>query len=285
MKYQLIGIDLDGTLLDAQGRVPRANAMAVAAAIDAGATVVPCTGRAWIESRSALAELPGVDRGVFVTGAAICQARSGRSLDLAVIEPHLAMELVEFLDGGPEAVLVFREASSCGHDYLVTGRGELTGNTRWWFEHVGANVHFQRQVTADDLHHTLRVGMVASEQRVRALTPLIHRHFGGRVFCHSFAGLQTPNATERFHVLEAFAAGVDKWRGLTWLAQQQGIAPQRIAVIGDEINDLTMLRQAGCAVAMGNAVEQAKSLAHHVTLRNDDDGVAHAIDRMLSGEW
>ena len=71
------------------------------------------------------------------------------------------MELTNFLFDMPEAVLVFRDANLVGHDYLVTGKGSLTANTEWWFQATGANVHFQRDLTLDDLHHTLRVGIVA----------------------------------------------------------------------------------------------------------------------------
>ena len=58
-----------------------------------------------------------------------------------------------------------------------------------------------------------------------------------------------------------------------------------MAVIGDEVNDLAMLEHAGLAVAMANAVDPAKALAHRHTLSNHEDGVAHAIRHMLDGSW
>ena len=59
------------------------------------------------------------------------------------------------------AVLVFRDRGRAGHDYLVTGQGELSRNTQWWFEVTGATVHFDRQLSEANLHHALRVGIVA----------------------------------------------------------------------------------------------------------------------------
>ena len=59
----------------------------------------------------------------------------------------------------------------------------------------------------------------------------------------------------------------------------------RIAAIGDEVNDLTMVREAGLGVAMDNAVEDVKQAADVHTARNDEDGVALAIDHILSGRW
>ena len=113
----------------------------------------------------------------------------------------------------------------------------------------------------------------------------LNEKFGDQVLIQSFAGLHMPQVKEEFFVLEVFARGVDKWRGLTWLAAQHGIAGSEIAVLGDEINDLAMFQNAGCPIAMGNAIEPIKKLARYVTLDNDAHGVAHAIGKILAHEW
>ena len=285
MPYRLLGIDLDGTLLNSRGEVPPANLDAIRAAQEGGMLVVPCTGRAWRESRLILEQLPTLDRGVFVTGACICQTDTGESLNIATIEPHLAHEVVQFLRPLPESVLVFRDANLCGHDYLVTGDGEPTVNTRWWFDVTGATVHTQHQVGPEDLHHTLRVGMVAPTPRIAPLTEKLRTAFGDSVLVQSFAAVQTPDPTQSVHILEVFAAGVDKWRGMRWIARQHGIEAAQIAVIGDEINDVGMLSSAGCGIAMANGIDAARAAADHVTLSNDQGGVAHAIGRLLAGAW
>ena len=58
-----------------------------------------------------------------------------------------------------------------------------------------------------------------------------------------------------------------------------------IAAIGDEVNDLAMIEGAGLGIAMGNAVASVKKAARVQTLSHAEDGVAHAIDRILSAEW
>lgn len=285
MNYRLIGIDLDGTLLDPRGRISGANRDAIAAAQAAGAMVVPCTGRAWHESHYLLKDVPGLELGVFITGACVADIASGASVDLALVEPGVAREAVEVLRPEPEAVLVFRESSRAGHHYLVTGDGKLTDNTRWWFELTGAQVHFQRGLTLRDLHHTLRVGMVAPGSRVQSLEAKVAGALGGRVQVHSFAALNHESARETVAILEVFAAGAHKWRGLSYVAQQHGIEPHEIATVGDEVNDIAMLESAGCGIAMGNAADAAKRCAAHVTHSNRDDGVAHALHEMIAGRW
>jgi len=285
MKYRILGIDLDGTLLDGNGRLSAANLAALRRAQDAGVRVVPCTGRAWRESFRALAEAAHLETGVFVTGAMVTDMPTGKALDRATIEPTLAMRIVRLLIDAPEAVLVFRDADETGHDYLVTGSGKLTGNTSWWFEHTGATVHFQTRIDEADLHHTLRVGMVADDERMRDVMPRLHDTFGDRIAVHAFEAMTLPATGIDMHVLEIFGQGVDKWRGLKWIAQQHGIDAGDIAVIGDEVNDLPMFAASSCGIAMGNAIEPVRHAARYITLTNEENGVAHAIDMLLTGKW
>lgn len=273
-------------MIGPDGKISPATADAVARAIRAGVTVAPCTGRGWRESVQLLQAIDGLELGVFNTGAIIARIGNGEHVDLAIIEPNLAMQLVEALADEPEAVLVYQEANLAGHDYLVTGRGELTPSIRWWFSQVNLQVHVQRQVTEDDLHHTLRVGMAAQASRVAELEQRIHEQFGDQVLCHSFQAVKQDDERDAdLCVLEIFAAGVDKWRGIRWIADQQGIASEQVAAIGDEINDLSMLQNAGLGIAMGNAADIAKQTADVQTRTHGEEGVAYAIDQMLAGAW
>jgi len=285
VNYRLLGIDLDGTLLDGGGEVPRANRQAIARAHEAGLMVVPCTGRGWREASPPLSEVQGLAWGVYITGAMVAEIDTGQSVDFSVFDPHLAYELVSFLSPQPEAVLVYREHNQVGHEYMVTGEGALTDNTRWWFELTGAIVHFERQVGLMELRNALRIGVVASGRRIPGLREAVREHFGERVLVQSFAAINRDYEEQSVHVLEVFPAGVDKWRGLSWIAQQHRWGPDQVVAIGDEVNDIAMLRAAGCSIAMGNAVDGAKAAARYVTEPNREFGVARAIDRLLTGEW
>lgn len=97
-----------------------------------------------------------------------------------------------------------------------------------------------------------------------------------------FNELRVPSA--HVTVLEAFAAGVNKWTGIRRLCDAWGIDPQRTVAIGDEVNDVDMLRNAGLGVAMGNARPEVQSAARVVTASNEECGVAQLVERVLSGE-
>jgi len=285
MKYRMIGIDLDGTLLKTGGQPCEAGLEAIARAQERGVLVVPCTGRAWRESLSVLEVFPNPDLGVFATGAAICELKTGRSLDVAVIEPHLAAELVWRLQDLPESVLVLRDRNVVGHDYLITGRGILTDNTQWWFAKTGMTVHFQAPVTADDLHHTLRVGVVGQRDRVYEMETLLRPQMGDRVVVQHFDAIASPVVEQSVSILELFAGGVDKWHGLKLIAERRDIDPSEIAFIGDEINDVPALEGAACGIAMGNAVSASVKACDRQTQSNNEEGVARAIEKLLAGHW
>jgi Cof subfamily protein (haloacid dehalogenase superfamily) len=77
--------------------------------------------------------------------------------------------------------------------------------------------------------------------------------------------------------------GIDKGRLVELLAARLKLPRDEIAVLGDMGNDVEMFRRAGFAIAMGNATPQVKALAHAITLTNDEDGFAAAIDRYILG--
>ncbi len=285
MNYRLLAIDLDGTLLCPEGRVSKENLSAIADAQAAGLTVVPCTGRGWREAKYILDDVPNLGVGVFVTGAAITDVVSGKTRHHTAFDPAVAAELIDLLKDEPQAVLAYREPNRIGHEYLITGHGQLTPNSQWWFDFTGAILHEQRDVAPDDLQHTLRIGMVAPGSQAPRLLAKVNESFAGRAEAHAFAAVQSPDPEDAVHILEVFAPGVDKWHGLSWVAGQMGIDTDQVAVIGDEINDVAMLQAAGCAIAMENAADAAKQHAAYVTKPNHDHGVAHAIQQILDGHW
>ena len=86
--------------------------------------------------------------------------------------------------------------------------------------------------------------------------------------------------TEPFY-FEATAAGVDKGTGLKRLCDYLKVKPENVMALGDQANDMPMLKYAGLGVAMGNAVDYTKKHADEITADCDHDGVAVAISKIL----
>jgi Cof subfamily protein (haloacid dehalogenase superfamily) len=82
--------------------------------------------------------------------------------------------------------------------------------------------------------------------------------------------------------LEILPAGVNKAKAVAALSQFLGVDLSEVAAVGDGLNDLEMLSEAGFAIAMGNASERVKSAADLVVGSNNEAGVAQAVEEILS---
>lgn len=83
------------------------------------------------------------------------------------------------------------------------------------------------------------------------------------------------------YFLELVPQDIDKAQSLAVLLKELGISREEIIAIGDGYNDLSMIKFAGLGIAMGNAQEPVKKAADYITLSNEEDGVAEAIDRHM----
>ena len=80
------------------------------------------------------------------------------------------------------------------------------------------------------------------------------------------------------YFLELVPMGIDKAHSLSVLLDKLGLTQETMVAIGDGYNDLSMIRFAGLGIAMANAQEPVKQAADYITLSNDEDGVAAAIE-------
>ncbi len=87
------------------------------------------------------------------------------------------------------------------------------------------------------------------------------------------------------HLVEGLPKGVDKGRGLAWLADYLGIAQTEVLAIGDSEADIPMLAWAGIGVAMGNGSQACKAAADWIAPSVEEDGVAVALERFVFAEF
>ena len=82
---------------------------------------------------------------------------------------------------------------------------------------------------------------------------------------------------------EIAPAGVTKWSGVLAVAERWGIAAGEICAVGDDVNDLPMIRGAGLGVAMGNAADAVRAAADVVVGTHDGTGIADLAESILAG--
>ena len=275
MRYRLLALDLDGTALDPAGDLTDDVRDAVAAARASGLRVVLCTGRRFRTALPVAQELSLSGAIVVNNGVLVKDLASGRTLSHRYLSDGVSAEVLALVReaGSP---LVYVDAYEERIDILIEDHGRAHPFQR---EYLEDNTDFTRVV--DDLENTGRddvimMSTMGDEATLRALRSRAERDLGGRVRMHSLI-----NKNYRGQILEFLAPGTGKWPALRRIAADEGIDPRQIAAVGDDDNDVEMIRGAGLGIAMGNAVDSAKAAAVHVTRSNAEGGVVEAIERVL----
>jgi Cof subfamily protein (haloacid dehalogenase superfamily) len=94
-------------------------------------------------------------------------------------------------------------------------------------------------------------------------------------------GTQATAVRSQSYYLDVTPPGCDKGTFVEAMAKRQGISTDAVATIGDMQNDLAMFKKSGLSIAMGNATDDVKKQATHVTTSNEDEGFAGAIEMIL----
>jgi len=286
-RYDVIVIDLDGTLLGRDGTVSNADAQAVRDARDAGLEVVIATGRALVESRRPLNAIEHDGLVITAGGSMTCRADTGRTVDRSAMPVELVHEITAALVEEGHKVLLLKDPDAADYDYLAVGPGELDPASEWWFETLPVRVRFAHDVIDDpNPGDTVRVGSVASEGELAPIARSLIAKLDGRAFLQHWGAVTSTAATgSETHLLEAFNPQVNKWTAIARHCAQRGIPSERVAAIGDGLNDVEIVREVGLGVAMGNADERVRAVADRVTKDHDAEGVAAAIAMILTGRW
>jgi Cof subfamily protein (haloacid dehalogenase superfamily) len=124
------------------------------------------------------------------------------------------------------------------------------------------------------------------------LTTVAHEPAAKILFFHqNFADLEEilqtlPDNTramlsDKYNLVQILASTADKTHALRFLVERMGLTMAQVVAVGDDINDVDMIRDSGLGIAVANAIPAVKAVAKRVTLSNDEDGVAQVIEELL----
>jgi 5-amino-6-(5-phospho-D-ribitylamino)uracil phosphatase len=276
-QYKMIAIDLDGTLLCPQSTVtPRVKA-AVHAVLSSGLLVVFATGRNFNECTTVLEAVDHYDSAVFVGGAMVMDTKNRVTLHRTMMDPGLARELTALFESLGHAVLAVQDHSTGGYDYLISKNIPVNAETAHWMRVNKASHLLVDELPKHDHEHTIRVGIVAPPEEVTKVKAVLQERYGDRIV---MLALTVPSAG--VEVLEVFDPAVNKWAGIQHVAQRHGIKADEIIAVGDDVNDIPMLKEAGLGVAMGNAKPEVRAVAKRVIGSNKDEGLAAFLEELVT---
>lgn len=275
--FDLVILDLDGTILDpfVDPSISTTVVQTLHAVQAAGVPVTIATGRTLDFVAKHLTPLGIVLPVVTTQGSVVGDPVRGHILKEWQIPSAEAHALAAWADA-TQRVSAFFFTDDAGHIHICQnrdpGRGEffdhVMGSPR---EYVGA---LGALLTARGNHAPVKYMLVSDVADEADLAAQLQSHFGSGV------------TLTRTHpmLVEATAAGVDKGEGVRHLLKLLEIDPARVLAIGDNENDLPMLKLVGMPVAMGNATASVKAAARWIAPPIEEDGAAVAMRRFVLGE-
>jgi Cof subfamily protein (haloacid dehalogenase superfamily) len=262
---RLIAIDLDDTLLDNNIQVsPRACA-AIRAAVKRGITVTLATGRMFA-SAVIFAKQIGLDVPLITyNGGLIRSSLTSETFLHQPVPVEVAGEILKLFDQHRWYIQSYVE------DKLYVDELDDYALTYARFSKI-TPIAIGKELYTMKAAPTKLLGMT-EEKNVKPLIHQLMQLFPGKLYATS----SKPGYVEMMH------PSVNKGQALSFLASKLGISQAEVMAVGDSLNDIDMLEFAGFGVAMGNAVPEVKAVAQAVTLRNNEDGVAEAIEKYALG--
>lgn len=267
--YQLIALDMDGTLLDDQKQILPSSVEAIRKAHKAGKIVCLSTGRGLAELADYKDLFPYLSYGILISGACLYDFVNQQvihEMPLKEKEIKAIIDAVNNRDIMPQLLTKERSIASASHirhieDYHMAVYRNM-------YERVCDFVDepLQEALTLSDvykinLYHTNTQEREETYQRLKDL-PL------------SFAYAEET-------LLEISPLHVTKALGLKTLCERLSLPLSQTIAVGDAPNDLEVLKTAGLSVAMGNSRPDVLEICDLVTDDNNHDGIAHVIETYL----
>ena len=287
-RYQILALDVDGTLLDSGGILRPRTLAAVSRAARAGIRPVLCTGRRYRRARPIARQLE-IDAPLVCNSGAIIKDPAGHgTLWRADFDRSLAVDILQLFRTHDHPAVVFTDRGHDQADFIIaeypTGRDgfdDYVGQNR---EHAeidprwGSRSHPRPESDAverdrDALFHICAIG---TRSQMAQFQEAAHNRFSGRI--QTFVQ-RSPRYRGTMCEILRYDAG--KWAAILHLARLWRIDPAAICAVGDDANDIPMIRNAGLGVAMGHARPEVLEAADLVTGDHNQDGVAMLVDDVL----
>jgi 5-amino-6-(5-phospho-D-ribitylamino)uracil phosphatase len=274
--YRLFAVDIDGTLVNSRDELSDPTRDALIRAGRAGIQVVLATGRRYSRSLH-LVEPLGIDVPlVTASGALVKEPRTHRTLYVAEFDSALLRQTLQTVKRCGFEPVVCADTFSQGFDFFIARQTVESVELSEYLEvNEGLGRVLPNLVLAppDGVFTGFAMG---TREEMLELERVLGNELPQRLYTHV---LRSPKYTG--FMCEWSPAGATKWSAIRRLAQEWGIDHAEICAVGDDVNDIPMIRAAGLGVAMGNALPDVKTVADRIAPSQADDGLVKVVSWLL----
>jgi Cof subfamily protein (haloacid dehalogenase superfamily) len=274
-RFELLAIDLDGTLFDSSRTISNENRLALSRAVQVGVRVAVVTGRRLPAALPSLRVLDINPVLVFNSGAIIIKGFDGTLLRSEMLALTVAKGVVALgRECGLEPIL-HDGPNGEGHILMETSPTS-NRSLSYYLERTKPPPRIVPDLLKAMHRDPVQVGFSSTVDSIQRLSERIQKKFPEEVEL-----ALTEYRDRDFALLDALSPRATKASALRFLAEYFEIPMDRTMAIGDNWNDLEMLETAGFAVVMSNAPLELRSRGFTVTGNNDEAGVAQAVSEYV----
>ncbi len=274
---RLLALDIDGTLLNPHFQIADADMAALRRAHESGIEVALVTGRRHDFALPIATQL-GFGLWLISSNGAITRSLQGETFYRDLLPAEVCRQLCQaMLEFRGNTVLTFDKR---GKGAIVLERlDDLENSIRRWLE---KNIQFI------DIVVPLEGALVTDPVQAMFCGPIsrMQEALAALRACHlteDITVLRTEYPARDLSIVDVLNKDCSKGHALVRWAAHRGIPREQVMAIGDNYNDIEMLAFAGYPVIMGNASEDLRGRGWKVTLSNEQNGVAAALEPVLSG--
>lgn len=286
--YKLVAIDLDGTMLNSYGMVTENTKQVIKNTINKGTEVIIASGRPIDSIKTIAKEIGSENYFIAGNGALIYDIKKDEIIYEKFMNKQKVLEIIKICEENSIAYNIYTEKTIIAkglkynvlYYYKENLKKEENKKTNITivedvYEYI-KNLENEKflKVTVCDETKSVFNSIIRKLRTIEDIDVLDVLHMSRKMIKQG-----TEDVPIEYYYTEISLKDVDKWKAIEYLANKMNISKDEIIAIGDNINDKEMIENAKVGIAMGQSTPVITKIADFVTLNNNEDGVAKALEK------
>ena len=289
--YKIVAIDLDGTLLNSFGEITIRTKEVLKKAIDKGVKIVLASGRPVSAIENIASEIGSEEYLISGNGALVYDIKQKEIVYDKFLSKEQVLEIVDICEENSIYCNVYTEleviAKSLNYNVLFYHKENskkpegkrtninIVSNLRKYIEELDENSKFLK-VTVCDPNRLIFNGIIRKLRNIETIDVLDVSHMSRKTIKDG-----TDDVQIEYFYTEITNKNVNKWSAIEFLLEKLNINKEEVLTIGDNMNDLEMIQNAGLGIVMGNSNPKMKEIAKEIVSDNNSEGVLEAFNKFI----
>lgn len=287
--YQLVVVDLDGTLLNQYGMVTENTKNVVKQTIQKGIDVVIASGRPIDSIKTIAKEIGSENYFIAGNGALIYDIQKDEIIYDKFLPKEKVLEIIKICEENSIFYNVYTDqtilTTALKYNVLYYQKENLKKEENKqtkisMIENMYEYVKNKEQekflkITICDDNQTIFQSIIRKLRKIQGIEVLDVSHMSRKTIKQG-----TEEITIEYYYTEITVQNVDKWNAIEYLIQKLNIKKEEVVAIGDNVNDKKMIQEARMGIAMGESTPEVRQIADYVTTSNAEEGVAKALQKI-----